>query len=167
MINFFLLLFTFNNLMLLFTTYPMSILILLMIQVITLNIMMGILNKTFWFSYILFIITISGLLIMFIYLTSLTSNYINLINFKKWLILFIFIFLTSLAIYKMINSSMYYNLSLNFMDMNNKMNNLSLMKFYNNQLMIISFLLMNYLFFTMIIINKIINLMKGPLRSFN
>nr|YP_010586586.1 NADH dehydrogenase subunit 6 [Setodes iuppiter]UZZ44400.1 NADH dehydrogenase subunit 6 [Setodes iuppiter] len=167
MLNFFLSLFIFNNLILFYTTYPMSILILLMVQTIILNIMMGILNKTFWFSYILFIITISGLLIMFIYLTSLTSNYINLINFKKWLMLLIFIFLMSFITFKMMNSSMYYNLNLNFMDLNNKMGNLSLMKFYNNQLMIISLLLMNYLFFTMVIINKIINMMKGPLRSFN
>ena len=46
----------------------------LLIQTILVSIISGLITKTFWFSYILFLVFLGGILVLFIYVTSLASN---------------------------------------------------------------------------------------------
>jgi len=54
--------------------HPIAIGILLLIQTTIVRLIRGTIYKRFWFSYILFIIIIGGILVLFIYITGLASN---------------------------------------------------------------------------------------------
>nr|QLY89746.1 NADH dehydrogenase subunit 6 [Notidobia ciliaris] len=53
---------------------PLMMVIMIILISLTICFMMGMMNSSFWFSYIMFLIFIGGLLILFIYISSLTSN---------------------------------------------------------------------------------------------
>nr|YP_009045971.1 NADH dehydrogenase subunit 6 [Engaeus sericatus]CDR98467.1 NADH dehydrogenase subunit 6 [Engaeus sericatus] len=57
-----------------FLTHPLSMGITLLIQTIMICLLTGLFNPCFWFSYILFLIFLGGMLILFIYVASLASN---------------------------------------------------------------------------------------------
>nr|ALO76197.1 NADH deshydrogenase subunit 6 [Dictyoptera aurora] len=61
------------SIMLLFMNHPLTVGLMLMIQTIMTSLITGMLSK-FWFSYILFMIMVGGLMVMFIYMTSISSN---------------------------------------------------------------------------------------------
>jgi hypothetical protein len=54
--------------------HPLAIGLMLLIQTTIVCIIRGTKYKRFWFSYILFIIIIGGMLVLFIYITRLASN---------------------------------------------------------------------------------------------
>jgi NADH-ubiquinone oxidoreductase chain 6 len=54
--------------------HPLAIGLILLIQTTIVCLIRGTIYRRFWFSYILFIIMIGGMLVLFIYITSLTSN---------------------------------------------------------------------------------------------
>nr|CDN85565.1 NADH dehydrogenase subunit 6 [Geocharax gracilis] len=55
-------------------THPLSMGLTLLIQTILICLLTGTFNSSFWFSYILFLIFLGGMLILFIYVASLASN---------------------------------------------------------------------------------------------
>nr|UFZ13408.1 NADH dehydrogenase subunit 6 [Neohermes filicornis] len=152
--------------------HPLAMGLILLIQTTLISIISGNIMKTFWFSYLLFLIMLGGMLVLFIYMTSLASNEkfsfsMNNLLFNS-LILFIFIMIIMFNdnIIMFINNI---NIDMNFMNniINIKENNLNLIKLYNYPIMNITLLLVNYLFLTLIIIVKITNINYGPLRQFN
>nr|ALO77206.1 NADH deshydrogenase subunit 6 [Alleculinae sp. ALL01] len=54
--------------------HPLSMGLILLIQTIIVSLLSGNLSQNFWFSYILFLIMIGGMLILFMYMTSIASN---------------------------------------------------------------------------------------------
>nr|AII02525.1 NADH dehydrogenase subunit 6 [Acronicta psi] len=161
------------SLMMLFMNNPLSMGLMILIQTLLICLLSGMMIKTYWFSYILFITFLGGLLVLFIYVSSIASNemFKPMFNFK--IILFIFlIFIVSMQYMFMYNIS-WMNLSFNE-DMNNYMNSLlffnnenkiSLNKLYNNKTFMIMMMLVIYLFITLIAVVKITNIFYGPLRS--
>nr|YP_010586625.1 NADH dehydrogenase subunit 6 [Triaenodes qinglingensis]UZZ44439.1 NADH dehydrogenase subunit 6 [Triaenodes qinglingensis] len=164
MFIFFITMFTFLNILMTIMNYPMMLMITLILQTINIAIMIGLINKSFWMSYILFLIIIGGLMILFMYLTSLMSN--NMINLKMtyWIkMMTMFILIISLLTI-MFNQQLQDLMNLSFMKtLMNFNNNNSFTKLYDNTKLII--LMMNYLFFCLIVVTKIINLNSGPLRT--
>lgn len=135
----------------------------------------GIIIKTYWFSYILFLTFLGGLLVLFIYVSRIASNQLfNFkFNYKKILILITIILFFLIIIYN--NKITWLNLSINS-DINkfndiifffNNENKINLRKLYNNQTFLIIIILVIYLFITLIAIVKITNIFYGPLRSSN
>lgn len=55
-------------------THPLSIGLALLFQTMLICATAGLSNLSFWFSYILFLIFLGGILVLFIYVTSLASN---------------------------------------------------------------------------------------------
>lgn len=146
----------------------------LILQTIIISIFTGTLTKTFWFSYSLFLIFLGGILILFIYITSIASNEIFKFHINKKIIfiffclLIIFIFLLIFSNYNNILINKILNLeNQSILDFNNLIfeNNLTLNKLYNFPTNIITILLINYLFLTLIVTVKITNIFEGPLRS--
>nr|AXS64939.1 NADH dehydrogenase subunit 6 [Conotrachelus sp. KM-2017] len=150
----------------LFMNHPLSLGCILLIQTILISLSSGFFYYSFWFSYIIFLIMISGMLVMFIYMTSIASN--EKFKMPKKMIYFLMLFLIIFSLIIILLDNFYSNLlSINMNNTNQfiELKNFSLNKFYNfpNMQMMIS--LMIYLFITLIAIVKIIGKNFGSLRQ--
>lgn len=150
--------------------HPLRIGILLLIQTFIIAILTGLITKTFWFSYILFLIFIGGILILFIYVSSLASN--ETFKFSQNLLIFIILILLILLILIIIYDKINFNIILNNLEIKqfkiflfNNENTINLNKLYNYPSNLITIILINYLFLTLIAAVKITNIFKGPLRQ--
>ena len=163
----------FNSLTFLFIKHPLSIGLILLIQTILIRLFTGLIIKTFWFSYILFLIFIGGILVLFIYVTSLASNDLFKINFKILsilLIIFRCLSLFLLFIDKNIIFFYFINHETFSFDILNKFileNSQILNKLYNFPINLITIALIIFLLITLIAIVKITNVFEGPLRPKN
>nr|YP_010498958.1 NADH dehydrogenase subunit 6 [Microtendipes umbrosus]UWR98454.1 NADH dehydrogenase subunit 6 [Microtendipes umbrosus] len=162
------------SLMFIFMNHPLSMGLLLMLQTIIISIFTGTLTKTFWFSYSLFLIFLGGMLILFMYMTSIASNETFKFSINKKPILFfflttiLFMLLFFFMNYKNILMNKIFNMENQSMQNFNNLimeNNLTLNKLYNFPTNIITILLINYLFLTLIVTVKITNIFEGPLRA--
>nr|YP_010702032.1 NADH dehydrogenase subunit 6 [Trixa longipennis]WCL18820.1 NADH dehydrogenase subunit 6 [Trixa longipennis] len=166
---FFLTLMIILNFMFMKMKHPLSMGLTLLIQTMMVSLSLGMMNKTFWFSYILFLIFIGGMLVLFIYTTSLASNEMFSFSIKLMFMLMttlLMILMWSLMMDKMVLMQ-FKNLEMNSItSLNSYMpeNALTLNKLYNYPTNILTIMLMNYLFITLIAVVKITKLFKGPLR---
>nr|ARH53815.1 NADH dehydrogenase subunit 6 [Dinoderus minutus] len=135
--------------------HPMSMAITLILSSISVAMSTGILSQTFWFSYIMFMIMVGGMLVMIIYMTSIASNE----KFKKN-ILIPFILMIML-----IKINTHENSSYDTMKMNEASKEMFLIKFFNFPMMNLTIMIMIYLLMTLIVIVKITSTKSGPLRQ--
>nr|AML25793.1 NADH dehydrogenase subunit 6 [Histeridae sp. BMNH 1274329] len=54
--------------------HPISMGLILLLQTILISVQTGLLTYSTWFSYIMFLIMVGGMLVLFIYMTSVASN---------------------------------------------------------------------------------------------
>nr|UHA56213.1 NADH dehydrogenase subunit 6 [Ercheia cyllaria] len=161
------------SLFMMFLNNPLSMGLTILIQTMFICMISGMLIKTYWFSYILFLTFLGGLLVLFIYVSSIASNELFKSSFNsKLYFMIIMMMLLPLQIIFM-NNLYWMNLSFNS-DMNdmlslslflNNDNKINLSKLYNNQTFMIMSMLIIYLFITLIAVVKITNIFYGPLRS--
>nr|UXG57139.1 NADH dehydrogenase subunit 6 [Bactrocera sp. 'yunnanensis'] len=152
--------------------HPLAMGLMLLIQTLQICLLTGSLAKSFWFSYILFLIFLGGMLVLFIYVTSLASNEMFSMSMKLVTICvtsMVMLMLLSLIIDKLWTSSFIQNLETQSYGINsiNQENSLSLHKLYNFPTNLVTILLMNYLLVTLIAVVKITKLFYGPLRPMN
>nr|ARH54595.1 NADH dehydrogenase subunit 6 [Pogonus iridipennis] len=154
----------------LFLNHPLSMGLILLIQTMTISLMSGMFSYSYWFSYILFLVMLGGMLVLFIYMTSLASN--EMFNFSMKISLLIIISMTFLLMLYLFMDYMMLNpifKNSNLLEMlNNIMKNeniLSLNMIYNKPNNMITLMLVNYLFLTLIAVVKITNINYGPLRQ--
>nr|YP_010010515.1 NADH dehydrogenase subunit 6 [Callosobruchus maculatus]YP_010876301.1 NADH dehydrogenase subunit 6 [Bruchus pisorum]QOH99483.1 NADH dehydrogenase subunit 6 [Callosobruchus maculatus]WHE17352.1 NADH dehydrogenase subunit 6 [Bruchus pisorum] len=157
------------SMMFMFLNHPLSMGMILLIQTILTALMTGLMNYNFWFSYILFLIMIGGMLILFIYMTSIASNEkfkfsmkmlnMMIINFSILMLLILFMdqyfFSTNLQTMDFFMKDTYINYYL------------SLNKYFNYPNNLILYLMINYLLITLIMVVKITNINYGPMRQMN
>nr|WKU83880.1 NADH dehydrogenase subunit 6 [Cheilosia albitarsis] len=153
--------------------HPLSMGMMLLMQTIMICCISELMTKSFWFSYILFLIFIGGMLVLFIYVTSLASNEMFSFSMKMTSIMLINFIIFMLIIFFMDKMILMFN------SMNNEMtsiininsyiteNALNLNKLYNYPINMITIMLINYLLITLIATVKITKLFQGSLRSFN
>nr|QXG19118.1 NADH dehydrogenase subunit 6 [Drosophila biarmipes] len=150
--------------------HPLALGLTLLIQTIFVCLISGLMTKSFWYSYILFLIFLGGMLVLFIYVTSLASNEMFNLSIKLTLfsafILFIMLILSFIIDKTSISLFLMNNEMESIMNMNSYLteNSLSLNKLYNFPTNFITILLMNYLLITLIVVVKITKLFKGPIR---
>nr|YP_009487963.1 NADH dehydrogenase subunit 6 [Anopheles lutzii]AWB99483.1 NADH dehydrogenase subunit 6 [Anopheles lutzii]AWB99496.1 NADH dehydrogenase subunit 6 [Anopheles lutzii] len=153
--------------------HPLSMGLMLLIQTFLTCLITSIYVKTFWFSYILFLIFLGGMLILFIYVTSLSSNEMFSMSFKLVMLSMTIIFLFSIMFFimdKLLIDQFMMNMEMeNLSNTNNLINEniLSLNKMYNFPTNLITLLLINYLFLTLLVTVKITKKFYGPLRPMN
>nr|WDR45094.1 NADH dehydrogenase subunit 6 [Sabethes quasicyaneus] len=152
--------------------HPLAMGLILLIQTCLISLIMGIFTETFWFSYILFLIFLGGMLILFIYVTSLSSNemfsFSNKLNMTFWLLIMLsFIFMMFMD--KLLIENFYSNIEMILMNNLSFMyeNSISLNKMYNFPTNLITIILINYLFLTLLMTVKITKKSYGPLRPMN
>nr|AWB99132.1 NADH dehydrogenase subunit 6 [Anopheles guarani] len=153
--------------------HPLSMGLMLLIQTFLTCLITSIYVKTFWFSYVLFLIFLGGMLILFIYVTSLSSNEMFSMSFKLILTSLIIIFICNVLFF-IIDKSLIEQFMINMemeklSNINNLINEniLSLNKMYNFPTNLITLLLINYLFLTLLVTVKITKKFYGPLRPMN
>nr|YP_009485866.1 NADH dehydrogenase subunit 6 [Limbodessus palmulaoides]AVZ66438.1 NADH dehydrogenase subunit 6 [Limbodessus palmulaoides] len=154
----------------LFMNHPLSMGINLLIQTIIISIIMIMFSLSSWFSYILFLIMVGGMLILFMYMTSLASNEKFKFSTKIFTISLIFMFIMMLMKIDPLFINMLSKTS-NNMELLNNMNLLknenlnSLNSMYNKPNHIITIMMINYLLITLIAVVKITKFNSGPLRQ--
>nr|YP_010371924.1 NADH dehydrogenase subunit 6 [Peleteria iavana]UOX27104.1 NADH dehydrogenase subunit 6 [Peleteria iavana] len=157
------------NMIFLNMKHPLAMGLILLIQTTLVSLMTGLSTKSFWFSYILFLVFIGGMLVLFIYVTSLASNEMFSFSMKLVMISLMIMLIMMICFYFMDKNMLiqYKNLEMNSINKMNSYiseNSLSLNKLYNYPTNILTILLMNYLLITLIAVVKITKLFKGPLR---
>nr|AMN87509.1 NADH dehydrogenase subunit 6 [Anastrepha distincta]AMN87510.1 NADH dehydrogenase subunit 6 [Anastrepha distincta] len=153
--------------------HPLAMGLMLLIQTLQICLLTGLMAKSFWFSYVLFLIFLGGVLVLFIYVTSLASNEMFTLSMKtaySFSLIFILFMSTSWFMDKLYISSFIQNNEMQTMinlNMFTEENSLNLHKLYNYPTNLITILLMNYLLITLIAVVKITKLFYGPLRLMN
>nr|YP_008238891.1 NADH dehydrogenase subunit 6 [Abisara fylloides]ADO19993.1 NADH dehydrogenase subunit 6 [Abisara fylloides] len=168
------LLLLFLSFMLIFMNHPLSMGMLILLQTLILCIFSGMLINTYWFSYILFLTFLGGLLILFIYVSSIASNEFFFMSINnKLFFLFMFLIIIFMSFIFMNNLNW---ININFNDemisysnmmLFNTENNINLTKLYNEQTYLMMMMMIIYLFITLVAVVKITNIYFGPLRPFN
>nr|WCB98538.1 NADH dehydrogenase subunit 6 [Bactrocera umbrosa] len=154
-------------------SHPLAMGLMLLIQTLLICLITGLMAKSFWFSYILFLIFLGGMLVLFIYVTSLASNEMFSLSMKLTTtcttIMFIALFIASFMDKPSVSSFIQnlemqplYNLNLSTPE-----NSMNLHKLYNYPTNLITIMLMNYLLITLIAVVKITKLFYGPIRQMN
>nr|QSV08512.1 NADH dehydrogenase subunit 6 [Antheraea yamamai]UNZ93506.1 NADH dehydrogenase subunit 6 [Antheraea yamamai] len=153
--------------------HPLSMGLMILFQTLLTCILSGMMIKTYWFSYILFLTFLGGLLVLFIYVASIASNELFSFNLTTKLLFLLFIFFLITIIFLFYNNLKWMNFNINNSEMFNffnmiiffNENKINLNKLYNNQTSLLTYLLIIYLFITLIAMVKITNIFYGPLRS--
>nr|YP_010516636.1 NADH dehydrogenase subunit 6 [Hulodes caranea]UXN44137.1 NADH dehydrogenase subunit 6 [Hulodes caranea] len=165
----------FISIFMMFLNNPLSMGLMILMQTLLMCLLSGMLIKTYWFSYILFLTFMGGLLVLFIYVSSIASNELFKPSFNTKLFIMFFFFILIFSTFLWFDNLYWMNFSLNS-DMNNFFslnmfinndNKINLSKLYNNQTFMIMLMLIIYLFITLIAVVKITNIFYGPLRSMN
>nr|URX54198.1 NADH dehydrogenase subunit 6 [Glyptotermes sp. 15 AB-2022a] len=142
--------------------HPLAMGMMLLTQTLITCLMSGLMNKSFWFQYILFMVFVGGMLVLFIYVTSLASNEMFSLS-TKVIVMAIMTFLSMMMIENWVeldskDTTMHETmLSEEITTMTSKLYNLP-----NGTMTILMAL---YLFLTLIVVVKITNISSGPLRQ--
>nr|YP_002117968.1 NADH dehydrogenase subunit 6 [Locusta migratoria migratoria]ABX59321.1 NADH dehydrogenase subunit 6 [Locusta migratoria migratoria] len=150
--------------------HPMSIMMTIIIQTLFISMMTGTMMESFWLSYILLLTFLGGMMVLFIYITSIASNEMLKIKINSIIIIIYMMIILSTLMYnvdKMMSTEMIKNsetMNLNY-SINLKEMSTSLVKLYNNPTVIITIMMMIYLFITLLAVVKITNINQGPMRK--
>nr|YP_448748.1 NADH dehydrogenase subunit 6 [Petrobius brevistylis]AAX39860.1 NADH dehydrogenase subunit 6 [Petrobius brevistylis] len=157
------------NIIMISVNHPIAMGLILMLQTTLVAIYTGTLYMSFWFSYILFLIFLGGLLVLFIYVASLATNEMFNISPKLLITTTFMIIMGGLLIsqmdYLLLPTKIYNSEScLTQMKMNDITHD-SISKFYSFEIMPITIILIMYLFLTLIVAVKVTKIHQGPLRK--
>nr|YP_010472694.1 NADH dehydrogenase subunit 6 [Pygospila tyres]UVH65819.1 NADH dehydrogenase subunit 6 [Pygospila tyres] len=160
--------------MMLFLYHPLSMGLMILIQTLLICLVSGIMMSTYWFSYILFLTFLGGLLVLFIYVSSIASNEMFKISFNMKIMFFMSVSIIFMLSLFWMNNLNWMNFNINNLEMKNffnmflffnNENKINLTKLYNNQTFLMMMMMIIYLFITLIAVVKITNIFYGPLRS--
>nr|UPL65374.1 NADH dehydrogenase subunit 6 [Nithecus jacobaeae] len=133
--------------------HPLSMVMIIILQTLTISMMIGMIMSSFWFSYIIMMIMMSGMLVLFVYMASIASNE----KFKFSITLFI------MAILNL--PMMMFNYDNEMLNLNKTTTmNMILNNLFSGATMMITMMMIIYLLYTMITVSKIVNINEGPLR---
>nr|URX53030.1 NADH dehydrogenase subunit 6 [Glyptotermes sp. 9 AB-2022a]URX53043.1 NADH dehydrogenase subunit 6 [Glyptotermes sp. 9 AB-2022a] len=142
--------------------HPLAMGMMLLTQTMISCLISGLMHKSFWFQYILFMVFVGGMLVLFIYVTSLASNEMFSLSTKM-------IMMTIMVIPSMMMIENWMNLdskeSTSYETMMTEEIITMTSKLYNQPNGTMTILLAMYLFLTLIVVVKITNISKGPLRQ--
>nr|UPX88639.1 NADH dehydrogenase subunit 6 [Heptagenia sulphurea] len=149
--------------------HPLAMGLILLCQTLLIALFTGILASSFWFSYILFLVFLGGMLVLFIYVTSLASNEMFSISAKTFL--FVSGVLGVGIGISLINDPLSWMTPAESSDLSSFPHSFDfniaplLMKLYNSPTYFLTLLLVIYLFLTLVAVVTITNISEGPLRS--
>nr|WNL54027.1 NADH dehydrogenase subunit 6 [Microcerotermes aff. pauliani] len=151
---------TMTSLMFTQMKHPLAMGLMLLIQTTMVCLISGTMYKSFWFSYILFMIMIGGMLVLFMYMTSLASNEMFSPSNKMMVITLMTLPALMYVMPTVTNSKEM--CSHDTMMEDEIMTTTTVM--YNQMMGTMTTLLVLYMLLTLIVVVNIINVSKGPLR---
>nr|AIY61851.1 NADH dehydrogenase subunit 6 [Cephalotermes rectangularis] len=140
--------------------HPMAMGLMLLIQTTMVCLISGTMYSSFWFSYILFMIMIGGMLVLFMYMTSLASNEMFSPS-NKMLTAALMLMPVLLFIMPTVTNNKEMNVHDTMME--NEITTTTTVM-YNQMMGTMTTLLVLYMLLTLIVVVNIINVTKGPLR---
>nr|YP_009176419.1 NADH dehydrogenase subunit 6 [Cryptolestes ferrugineus]YP_009176432.1 NADH dehydrogenase subunit 6 [Cryptolestes pusillus]ALI86997.1 NADH dehydrogenase subunit 6 [Cryptolestes ferrugineus]ALI87013.1 NADH dehydrogenase subunit 6 [Cryptolestes pusillus] len=155
------------SMMFMFLNHPLSFGLMLLIQTLNISLLSGMMSINFWYSYMIFLIMVGGMLILFLYMTNVASN--EKFEFSLKLTSIFYMFIMSLLLIFLIDYQ-FFNFKFNYMINNFTQTlefNQTMSKFMTFPMNLIYIMIIIYLFITLIAIVKITNIKYGPLRQMN
>nr|ALO76171.1 NADH deshydrogenase subunit 6 [Cyphonistes vallatus] len=146
-------------------THPISMGAMLLLQTISITLTIGFFHTNFWYSYILFLIMVSGMLVLFAYMTSVASNE-KFVPSIKIFIMIMMIMMTFMLLLVVLDPY-FTNLNNVFTDNMDNLDSypMSMTKYFNYPSLSVMVMLMIYLLITLIAVVKIAKINQGPLRQ--
>nr|YP_010994993.1 NADH dehydrogenase subunit 6 [Homoeocerus dilatatus]WOZ14001.1 NADH dehydrogenase subunit 6 [Homoeocerus dilatatus] len=139
--------------------HPISMGITIITQTIVISMIVGLSLNSFWFSYIITIIMLSGMLVLFIYMASVASNEKFYTSFK--LIAFsIMVMISGVIMQFCLDTDNNEMLVIN----HEVPIEMALSTLFNCKFKMITMMMVLYLMFTMVTVSFIVNISEGPLR---
>nr|AXS66578.1 NADH dehydrogenase subunit 6 [Tenebrionoidea sp. 17 KM-2017] len=146
--------------------HPLVLGLTLILQTILIALICGNMASSLWFSYILFLVMVGGMLVVFMYMTSIASNEKFKFSTPLTILTLTMLFLLLICL----NNLPYTQELVSMMKCsynNNTTLNMILLKYTSPPLNLLLIFLMMYLFIAMIAIVKITEFKQGPLRQNN
>nr|QZK22309.1 NADH dehydrogenase subunit 6 [Amitermes sp. WA_095] len=154
---------TMTSLMFTQMKHPLAMGLMLLIQTTMVCLISGTMYSSFWFSYILFMIMIGGMLVLFMYMTSLASNEMFSPSNKM---LMATLMLLPILMYTMPTVTNNKEMNMHNTMMENEILTTTTVM-YNQMMGTMTTLLVLYMLLTLIVVVNIINVSSGPLRQAN
>nr|AQP29029.1 NADH dehydrogenase subunit 6 [Nasutitermes matangensis]AQP30504.1 NADH dehydrogenase subunit 6 [Nasutitermes matangensis] len=151
---------TVTSLMFTQMTHPLAMGLMLLMQTIMVCLISGTMYSSFWFSYILFMIMIGGMLVLFMYMTSLASNEMFSPSNKMLMASSIIL---PILMYTMPTLTNNKEMSVHDTMMENEITTTTTVM-YNQTMGMMTTMLVIYMLLTLIVVVNIINVSSGPLR---
>lgn len=145
-----------TNTVFIYMTHPLSLGIILILQTLLIAFFSGFLIPSFWYSYILVLVFLGGLLVLFIYVASLASN--EQINIRPPHIIVILASLIILFTLTKFNPSKTQSLT------DNQQDNITYVWIFSTPIVSASLFLIIYLFIVLVAVVKITKFWGGSLR---
>nr|YP_009470469.1 NADH dehydrogenase subunit 6 [Rhadinosa nigrocyanea]AVF96884.1 NADH dehydrogenase subunit 6 [Rhadinosa nigrocyanea] len=136
----------------------LSMMILIQTTLISLKIAMNI--KITWFSYVLFLVMVGGMLVLFLYMTNVASNEKFYVSNK--IIIMVMLMIPTTMIMSMNKNQKFKSINESIINYKYTLN-----KMFNETFSLMIIMMMIYLLITMIMAVKLTDLDKGPLRKKN
>uniref|UniRef100_A0AAU7YTJ9 NADH dehydrogenase subunit 6 n=1 Tax=Rhopalus nigricornis TaxID=3151526 RepID=A0AAU7YTJ9_9HEMI len=140
--------------------HPISMGITIIMQTLTICMITGLILGTFWFSYLIMITMLSGMLVLFIYMASVASNEKFFSSMK--LIMFSMLMIMTGVVMEI--NEMYVDNEFMKTQTSISMESISLTSMFNMKFKFITMTMVMFLFFTMFTVSLIVNISEGPLR---
>ncbi|UKZ43533.1 NADH dehydrogenase subunit 6 (mitochondrion) [Schistocerca americana] len=151
-------------------SHPMSMMLFIILQTFLVGLMTGTMMESYWLSYILFLTFLGGMLVLFIYITSIASNEMfqpksitMIITLTMWMFIMSTLIILDMTMFMDFfknTETMNIDNSINYQEMT-----MSLEKLYNSPTFIITMMMMIYLFLALLAVVKITNINQGPIRK--
>lgn len=146
---------------LIYSKSPLKSNLIILLQTILISIIINLINKTSWISFIIFILYVRGLIIIFLYISRIAFNELNINKNLKLLILITTIILIIILKFKSLFIKENFNFENNYIFEDNKYF-INIFLIPNN--LIIYFIII-ILFFILILVIWLLKNKKGPLRQ--
>nr|YP_010381745.1 NADH dehydrogenase subunit 6 [Symplanella unipuncta]UDL72133.1 NADH dehydrogenase subunit 6 [Symplanella unipuncta] len=147
--------------------HPISLGFILLIQTILISLNLSMNLESSWYSYILFITIIGGMMVMFMYMASISSNQkFKIMNFKMIMIsILLFFFLMFFLKKNFLINDIQVSMQEKKINFNEFQETKSTYKFFNKSKNKMTILILMILLITMISVTNISSSFEGPLKK--
>nr|YP_009441874.1 NADH dehydrogenase subunit 6 [Xylosandrus morigerus]AOY40043.1 NADH dehydrogenase subunit 6 [Xylosandrus morigerus] len=146
---------------------PLSKGYMLLLLTISTSLSASMMHLNSWFGYILFLVMVGGMLVAFIYMTSIASN--EKFKFPSPLYMIIFMILASMMTIMAWKSELFFTMKyqsiLESQEMIKMYNKMFMNKIFSSPMSQVPIALMSYLFLALIMVVKMTDFIKGPIRQ--
>nr|CTP93717.1 NADH dehydrogenase subunit 6 [Pseudoniphargus gorbeanus] len=154
---------TLFSMMFISSNSPLLLSIIIILQTITIAIMLTLFTVSSWFSFMLLMVYLSGMMIVFIYVSSVASNELFYMDKYNYMFVLMFIPLIIMMMPNMENtqSEVTSTLTMNYTSATIT----KTIKLFSKSLYLMTIMLIIYILLTMIMVMKNSSFSTGPLRS--